>query len=351
MSARPTLEETAAPGSRPVGPDAAAPLLRVQDLHVEFRTRAGVVEPIRGLSFDLAPGETLAVLGESGSGKSVTAQAVMGLLPRPAGRISSGRVLFDGEDLAALPASAVRDLRGTEMAMVFQDPLSSLNPVYRIGTQIGEALRRRRGASRRAARQQAVELMRLVGIPDASKRADDYPHQFSGGMRQRAMIAMALALEPRLLVADEPTTALDVTVQAQIMRLLADLQSERDMALVLITHDLGVVADVADRVLVMYAGRAVETGGIRDVYDAPAHPYTEGLMASIPTLGGSRERLTPIPGSPPSLLAVPSGCAFRARCPYAVDACAERLPSLRVPEGCAPSHQAACLRTEEVLPR
>jgi oligopeptide transport system ATP-binding protein len=336
----------------PTGTAAARPpLLEVRDLHVEFRTRAGIVRPIDGLSLSLEPGETLAILGESGSGKSVTAQAIMGLLPQPAGRVVGGEIRFEGRDLTKRPAAEVRALRGTEMAMVFQDPLSSLNPVFRVGAQIGEALRRRRGASRKAARAAAVDLMTQVGIPDAARRADDYPHQFSGGMRQRVMIAMALALEPRLLIADEPTTALDVTVQAQIMDLLAKLQREHNMAMILITHDLGVVADVADRTLIMYAGRCAETGRIREVYDRPAHPYTEGLMASIPELAGSRSRLTPIPGAPPSLLALPEGCPFRPRCRYAVAACGQGRPPLRSPEGWSPDHLAACIRSEEVLAR
>src|SRR5690606_6114265 len=242
----------------------------------------GEITPVDGLSFEVAPGETLAVLGESGSGKSVTAQAVMGLLPRPAGRVTGGRILFDGVDPLTRPAAEVRALRGPDMALVFQDPLSSLNPVFRVGTQIGEVFRRHRGASRRQARAAAIDLMKRVGIPDAAKRVDDYPHQFSGGMRQRVMIAMAIALHPRLLIADEPNTALDVTVQSQVMSRHDSMQQEYGMALVLITHDLGVVADVADRMLLVYAGRAAETGPIREVYERPAHPYTAGLMASLP---------------------------------------------------------------------
>ena len=327
----------------------AIPLLEVSDLQVRFVTRRGEVTALTGVSFDLYPGETLAVLGESGSGKSVTAQAIMGLLPRPAGRISGGSIRFDGTDLAAQPVERVRALCGTDLAIIFQDPLSSLNPVFRVGYQIGEALRRRQGASRQAARAAAVDLMRRVGIPDPERRVDDYPHQFSGGMRQRVMIAIALAMRPRLLIADEPTTALDVTVQAQIMALLRDLQDEYGMALMLITHDLGVVADVADRALLMYAGRVVETGRIRDVYDHPAHPYAQGLLDSLPTLDREGERLTPVRGAPPNLFSLPSGCAFRTRCPYAADRCATAVPALRHPEGWAPDHRAACHRSEEVL--
>jgi oligopeptide transport system ATP-binding protein len=328
---------------RPVpAPERPAPLLQVEDLRVQFRTPAGVITPVDGLSFEVAPGETLAVLGESGSGKSVTAQAVMGLLQ--AGRVTGGRIVYDGLDLLTRPAADVRRLRGPQMAMVFQDPLSSLNPVFRVGTQIGEMFRRHRGASRREAKAAAVDLMQRVGIPDAAKRVDDYPHQFSGGMRQRVMIAMAIALHPRLLIADEPTTALDVTVQAQVMALLASLQREYGMALVLITHDLGVVADVADRMLLMYAGRAAETGRIREVYERPAHPYTAGLMASLP---GEQERLTPIPGAPPNLAALPSGCPFHPRCPYALDRCRDERPLLRPLPGAG--RAAACHRAEEVL--
>ncbi|SDT61919.1 ABC transporter ATP-binding protein [Jiangella sp. DSM 45060] len=326
-----------------------SPLLSVRDLAVRFRTGGGVVRAVDGVSFDVRRGETLAVLGESGSGKSVTAQAVMGILPKPAGEIAGGSIVYDGRDLLTEDPNRVRRLRGDEIAMVFQDPLSSLNPVFRVGWQIGEMFRRHRGASRRAARAAAVELMERVGIPAAGRRVDDFPHQFSGGMRQRIMIAMALALRPRLLIADEPTTALDVTVQAQIMRLLADLRREEGMALVLITHDLGVVADVADRALLMYAGRAVETGAIREVYDHAAHPYTRGLMASIPDLDGPRERLTPVRGAPPNLLALPSGCSFHPRCPYATDRCRADDPALRAVDGRPAEHRAACHHAEEVV--
>ncbi|NIK61843.1 ABC transporter ATP-binding protein [Kribbella shirazensis] len=323
------------------------PLLRVRDLRVEFATAGGVVTAVDGASFEVGPGETVALLGESGSGKSVTAQAVMGIVPKPAGRVCGGSITYDGRDLLA--PGAAKGLRGREIAMVFQDPLSSLNPVFRVGAQIGEMFRRHRGASRREARAAALELMQRVGIPAASKRLDDYPHQFSGGMRQRVMIAMALALSPRLLIADEPTTALDVTVQAQIMDLLTRLQSEEGMSLVLITHDLGVVADVADRVVLMYAGRVVETGPLREVYEHSAHPYTSGLMGSVPVLDGPRERLTPIKGSPPDLLALPSGCSFRPRCRYADALCADVEPALRELPGRHPTHQAACHHPEGVL--
>ncbi|MGW7680296.1 ABC transporter ATP-binding protein [Kribbella sp. NPDC054772] len=322
-------------------------LLSVRDLRVEFATSGGVVTAVDGASFEVGAGETVALLGESGSGKSVTAQAVMGIVPKPAGRVSGGSITYDDRDLLA-PGTA-KGLRGREIAMVFQDPLSSLNPVFRVGAQIGEMFRRHRGASRKEARAAALELMKRVGIPAASKRLDDYPHQFSGGMRQRVMIAMALALSPRLLIADEPTTALDVTVQAQIMDLLTRLQAEEGMSLVLITHDLGVVADVADRVVLMYAGRVVETGPLREVYEHSGHPYTSGLMGSVPAVDGPRERLVPIQGSPPDLLALPSGCSFRPRCRYADALCTELEPALRQLPDRPETHRAACHHPEGAL--
>ncbi|QNO37821.1 ABC transporter ATP-binding protein [Protaetiibacter sp. SSC-01] len=330
-------------------PDAGdGPLLSVQDLAVSFGAQRGRVRVVDGLSFDIHPGETVAVLGESGSGKSVTAQTIMGLLPKPIGRVDAGRILYRGVDLLQQPASYTRSLGGTEIAMIFQDPLSSLNPVMRVGAQIGEAMRRRAGVSRREARERAIELMERVGIPAARRRVDDFPHQFSGGMRQRVMIAMALALRPSLIIADEPTTALDVTVQAQIMALLAEVQELDGTALLLITHDLGVVADVADRTVVMYSGRVAESGAIRDVYDRPAHPYTVGLMASVPDLEGPRGRLTPIEGSPPDPRRVPQGCPFHPRCPMAVALCAEVRPEPREMPGRTALHLSACHRAEEV---
>ncbi len=328
---------------------AGAPLLSVQDLQVEFSTSAGVARALDGVSFDVAAGRTLAVLGESGSGKSATAQAIMALLPKPAGSIVGGRILFEGRDLVAEPVTRVRELCGTQIAMVFQDPLSSLNPVFRVGAQVAEPFQRRRGMGRREAWAKALELLKRVGIPDAETRIRDYPHQFSGGQRQRIMIAMAIALGPKLLIADEPTTALDVTVQKQVMKLLADLQAETGMAMILISHDLGVVADVAERAAIMYAGRIVETGRIREMYDSPAHPYTKGLLESIPsqtTIGG---RLSPIVGSPPNLLDLPTGCAFHPRCPFAADVCRTVVPELRSPAGWSHDHLAACHRSEEVL--
>ncbi|MEV7427240.1 MULTISPECIES: ABC transporter ATP-binding protein [unclassified Streptomyces] len=303
-------------------------LLEVRDLQVEFHTREGVARAVNGVTYSVAAGETLAVLGESGSGKSVTAQAIMGILDSPPGRITGGEVLFQGRDLLKLKEDQRRGIRGAEMAMIFQDALSSLNPVLTVGTQLGEMFIVHRGLNRRRARAKAIELMDRVRIPAAKERVDDYPHQFSGGMRQRIMIAMALALEPALIIADEPTTALDVTVQAQVMDLLAELQRELNMGLILITHDLGVVADVADRIAVMYAGRIVETAPVHDIYKAPAHPYTRGLLESIPRLDQKGRELYAIKGLPPNLLHIPPGCAFNPRCPMAQDVCRTEVPPL-----------------------
>jgi oligopeptide transport system ATP-binding protein len=330
----------------PVGGGAAEPVLSVRDLVVEFPTGDGVVAAVNGVGFDLAAGETLAILGESGSGKSVTAQAVMGLVERP-GRVVAGTVVFDGRELLGAPAEERRKVRGSGLAMVFQDPLSALNPVWSVGFQIGELFRVHRGLSRTESRRRAVELLERVRIPAAAARVGEYPHQFSGGMRQRVMIAMALALGPKVLIADEPTTALDVTVQAQILELLDDLRAETGMGLLMITHDLGVVAESADRVAVMYAGRIVETGPTDAVLASPAHPYTEGLLASVPRgQAGREERLRPIPGAPPSLARIPPGCPFHPRCPYAVDRCrVEHPPLVAVGSG---DRAAACWRTEEV---
>jgi oligopeptide/dipeptide ABC transporter ATP-binding protein len=304
------------------------PLLDVRDLHVEFHTRDGVVNALNGVSYAVHAGETLAVLGESGSGKSVTAQAVMGLLDMPPGRIPRGEVRFHGRDLLTLGAEERRAVRGAKIAMIFQDALSSLNPVLSVGFQLGEMFRVHQGMSRKAAKAKAIELMDRVRIPAARERVNDYPHQFSGGMRQRIMIAMALALEPELIIADEPTTALDVTVQAQVMELLADLQREYHMGLILITHDLGVVADVADRIAVMYAGRIVENAPVKQLYAAPAHPYTKGLLESIPRLDHKGGELYAIKGLPPNLLHIPPGCPFHPRCPLAREVCVIARPPL-----------------------
>ncbi|MET8946745.1 ABC transporter ATP-binding protein [Streptomyces sp. NPDC004542] len=303
-------------------------LLDVRSLYVEFRTRDGVARAVNGVSCGVDAGETLAVLGESGSGKSVTAQAVMGILDMPPGRITGGEILFRGQDLLKLKEEERRKVRGTGMAMIFQDALSALNPVLSVGDQLGEMFVVHRGMSKKDARARAVELMDRVRIPAAAQRVRDYPHQFSGGMRQRIMIAMALALEPALIIADEPTTALDVTVQAQVMDLLAELRREYRMGLILITHDLGVVADVADRIAVMYAGRIVESAPVHDIYKNGAHPYTRGLLASVPRLDLKGRELHAIKGLPPNLTHIPPGCAFHPRCPMARDVCRTDEPPL-----------------------
>ncbi|MFF8815280.1 ABC transporter ATP-binding protein [Streptomyces pactum] len=309
-------------------PGPAAPLLDVRDLRVEFRTRDGVAKAVNGVTYDVAAGETLAVLGESGSGKSVTAQAIMGILDSPPGYVTGGQVLFQGRDLLRAGAEERRKVRGAKMAMIFQDALSSLNPVHTVGAQLGEMFQVHRGLSRKEARTKAIELMDRVRIPAARQRVGDYPHQFSGGMRQRIMIAMALALEPDLIIADEPTTALDVTVQAQVMDLLAELQREFTMGLILITHDLGVVADVADKIAVMYAGRIVETALVHELYKRPAHPYTQGLLDSIPRVDLKGRELYAIKGLPPNLTAIPPGCPFNPRCPRVQDVCRTDRPPL-----------------------
>ena len=313
----------------------SAPLLSVRDLSVAFG-RNTVVE---GVSFDLAPGEILGVVGESGSGKSVTALSIMRLIPSP-GRVT-GRIDFAGQDLMALPEARMREIRGRDIAMIFQEPMTSLNPVFTCGDQVMEALVHHRGLDRAGARAEALKLLKLVEIPSAERRLDDYPHQLSGGMRQRVMIAMALACRPKLLLADEPTTALDATIQAQILDLLRGLQRELGMAVVLITHDLGVVSEVAHRVLVMYAGRVVETSPAAEVFERPLHPYTEGLLASIPRLEGPIERLDAIPGQVPAPDAMPAGCRFAPRCRYAEPACAASPPPL-APRG--EGRAAACIR-------
>ncbi len=324
----------------------AGHLLEVDDLHVEFRTRRGVVNAVNGISYTLDEGETLAILGESGSGKSVSAQALMGIIDSPPGFVTRGSCRYRGQDLLQMDEHQRRAVRGERIAMVFQDALTALNPVFSVGWQIGEMYRVHRGTSRREARRKAIELMDRVRIPGASERVGDYPHQFSGGMRQRVMIAMALALDPDILVADEPTTALDVTVQAQVLELLAQLQQETGMGLILITHDLGVVAEVADRVAVMYAGRIVETGPVRDLYHHPAHPYTQGLMASTPRMDQRSGQLTPIRGAPPDLMRIPPGCPFHPRCSYRQDVCLQEEPPLdRVPG----DRESACHFWKDVL--
>ncbi|GGM68540.1 ABC transporter ATP-binding protein [Longimycelium tulufanense] len=324
------------------------PLLVVSDLQVEFRTSDGVAKVLNGVSYHVDAGETMAVLGESGSGKSVTAQTIMGILDTPPAHVTGGSVRFHGEDLLTVSPERRREVRGSGIAMIFQDALSALNPVFTIGFQIAEQLRLRQGMTRREARRRTIELLDLVRIPHAARRVDEYPHEFSGGMRQRAMIAMSLALDPEVLIADEPTTALDVTVQAQIMDLLKEIQDERQMGLILITHDLGVVAEVADRIAVMYAGRIVEEADARSLYRRPAHPYTEALLDSIPRLDLKGQQLRTIRGTPPSLLNVPPGCPFHPRCPRAAEPCRTTLPT-RVALGVG--RASACHFAEEVVSR
>ncbi|MER5898263.1 ABC transporter ATP-binding protein [Streptomyces sp. NPDC001876] len=321
-------------------------LLEVRDLHVEFHTREGVAKAVNGVNYSVAEGETLAVLGESGSGKSVTAQAIMGILDTPPGKISGGEILFKDRDLLKLKGEERRKVRGQEMAMIFQDALSSLNPVLSVGQQLSEMFVVHRGMSRKDAKAKSIELMDRVRIPAAKERVGNFPHQFSGGMRQRIMIAMAMALEPSLIIADEPTTALDVTVQAQVMELLAELQRELNMGLILITHDLGVVADVADKIAVMYAGRIVETSPVHEIYKAPAHPYTKGLLRSIPRLDQKGQDLYAIKGLPPNLLHIPPGCAFHPRCPMAQAVCRTDVPPLYTVDE---SRRSACHFWKETL--
>ena len=321
-------------------------LLEVRDLHVEFRTDEGTARAINGVDLDLSEGETLAILGESGSGKSVTAQAIMGILDMPPARIPKGTIKYRGDDLLTMAPKRRRAMRGPEISMIFQDALSALNPVFPVGWQIAEMFRVHRGTNKSDALADAVGLMERVQIPGAKERVKAYPHQFSGGMRQRIMIAMAIALDPAILIADEPTTALDVTVQAQIMALLQELREERGMGLMLITHDLGVVADVADRIVVMYAGQIVERAEVGDLYRNPAHPYTEGLLSSIPRVDHKGQELYAIKGLPPSLLRMPAGCPFHPRCPRVQDICRSDHPELRE---AAPQRWSRCHFAEEVL--
>ncbi|HEX4000289.1 MAG TPA: ABC transporter ATP-binding protein [Pirellulales bacterium] len=296
------------------------PLLDIRDLHVQFHTDRGVLRPVDGLSLAVEPGETVGLVGESGSGKSMTSLAVMGLVPPP-GRITAGQILFEGRDLRPLAARELARIRGNRIAMVFQDPMTSLNPFLTVAEQLAEVTRLHLGYGRRQAIDHAVEMLGRVGIPGAERRVFDYPHQFSGGMRQRVMIAMALSCRPQLLIADEPTTALDVTIQAQILELIVELQQSEGMAVILITHDLGVVANSCKRVAVMYAGRLVEQAPVDDLFAHPKHPYTLGLLESIPRIDAAQAQLTPIPGQPPDLLALPQGCKFEPRCSHAIDRC------------------------------
>ena len=325
-----------------------APLLDVRDLRTYFFTQDGVTRAVDGVSFSVMPGETLGIVGESGCGKSVTALSLLRLLPEKLARVVGGQVLLEGEDLLALDEATMREMRGGRIAMIFQEPMTSLNPVLTIGFQIAEAIRIHEKASAREARDRAVAMLRLVKIPDPEKRLDSYPHQFSGGMRQRVMIAMALACSPKLLIADEPTTALDVTIQAQILRLMLELKERTGAAVMLITHDLGVVAETCERVIVMYAGRKVEEAPVTVLFDAPAHPYTRGLMASKPRLGQTMTngRLIELPGLVPSLRDPIVGCAFAPRCRFAVDRCRGEAPDIRT---VGDRHAVACHEAERVL--
>jgi len=321
------------------------PILTVEDLTVRFPTDDGLVQAVRGVSYDLYGGEVLGIVGESGSGKSVTSMAVMGLLPRTA-RVS-GSIRFEGKDLLKISEKEMNTVRGLGISMVFQDPMTSLNPVYTVGDQIAEAITAHHDVRKDVARKQAVELLDLVHIPNPQQRAREYPHQLSGGMRQRVVIAVAIANNPKVIIADEPTTALDVTVQAQILEALQTAQKETGAAMVLITHDLGVIAGQADRVLVMYAGKAVETGSVDEIFYTPRMPYTLGLLGSLPRLDLKTERLTPISGAPPSMINMPSGCPFSARCPLAQDICTREEPRLEA--GANAGHLAACHFSDQVV--
>jgi oligopeptide/dipeptide ABC transporter ATP-binding protein len=316
-----------------------APLLEVRNLGTHFATEAGVHRAVDGVSFAVAPGRTLGIVGESGCGKSVTSLSIMGLVPEPPGIRAGGEILYRGEDLMRKSRREMEALRGAKLSMIFQEPMTSLNPVYRVGDQIVEGLIRHRGLSKAAARERAIAMLRLVRIPSPETRVDAYPHEMSGGMRQRVMIAMALACEPDLLIADEPTTALDVTIQAQILELMRDLQQRMGTAIILITHDLGVIAETADEVAVMYAGKVVEKASVTALFADAQHPYTLGLMASIPRLDADRRRLSTIEGMVPAPDAMPAGCRFAPRCPLADARCAAEEPTLRP---LAPGHEAAC---------
>ena len=323
-------------------------LVEVTDLHVHFNTDAGIVKAVDGVSFHINCGETLAVVGESGSGKSVTSLALIGLLPKPAGRIANGSIHFEGSDLALRSDAEMRRLRGTEIGMIFQEPMTSLNPVLTVGEQIAERIRTHNGLSQRAAMAQSVEMLQLVKIPDPARRALNHPHQMSGGMRQRVMIAIALACHPKLLIADEPTTALDVTIQAQILDLMRNLQQEFGMAILFITHDLGVVAEMADRVVVMYSGRAVEEADVREIFARPRMPYTRALLRSIPRVdraASHQQRLEAIPGNVPNPLRLPAGCTFHPRCGFTAQTCLESAPLLEDTGG---GHMVRCCRWQEL---
>ena len=325
-----------------------SPLLEVKNLRTHFYTFEGVVKAVDGVSYDLEEGETLGLVGESGCGKSVSAMSLMRLIPDPPGKIVDGEILFEGQDVLQLSMDEMRHIRGAKMSMVFQEPMTSLNPVLNLEKQLGETLQLHKGMTKQEARQESVELLARVGIPDPERRVRQYPHQFSGGMRQRVMIAMALSCNPRVIIADEPTTALDVTIQAQILELMKGLTQEFGVAMIVITHNLGVVARYADRMNIMYAGKIIERGESAEIYSNPRHPYTVGLLKSVPRLDlPRRTRLDPIEGQPPDLIAVPKGCAIRARCKWAVDKSATDEPGL---ETVAEGHYSACWRSEDLGP-
>ena len=328
------MSETASPPT-----ESAQPLLDVRGLVTEFHSSEGVFKAVDGVSFSVARGETLGIVGESGCGKSVTSLSVMGLIPRPPGKIPAGEIVFEGRDLLTLSSRQMRDVRGNDISMIFQEPMTSLNPVYTVGQQIMEGILLHENISEAQARERAIEMLRLVRIPSPEGRVDDFPHQMSGGMRQRVMIAMALACNPKLLIADEPTTALDVTIQAQILDLMRDLRERTGTAIMLITHDLGVIAELADRVVVMYAGKVVEEARVGDLFTDPQHPYTLGLLGSIPKLDVEEERLATIEGSVPNPYNMPAGCKFNPRCPFADDQCRQEVPALAEVK---PGHKVAC---------
>lgn len=320
-------------------------LLEVKDLRTYFYTDDGVVKAVDGVEFQVKPGETLGIVGESGCGKSITAMSILRLIQSPPGKIVSGEIIFDGEDLTKVSEKRIREIRGNNISMIFQEPMTSLNPVFTAGYQIEEILKIHQNLDNKEARERAIEMIRMVGIPNPERIADEYPHQLSGGMRQRIMIAMALACRPKLLIADEPTTALDVTIQAQILDLMNELKDKLNTSIMLITHDLGVIAEMADHVIVMYSGKVVEDASTIELFENPKHPYTIGLMASIPSLAKEGQRLETIPGVVPNPFYLPKGCYFHPRCKYAIDKCREAQPELRE---VSPGHKSACFRAEEV---
>jgi peptide/nickel transport system permease protein len=349
--ARPVAMTAALPAAARIGPGAERsagappPLLSVQSLETQFHTGGAVHRAVNGVSFDIGRSETLGIVGESGSGKSVTALSILGLVPTPPGKITGGQILFEGEDLVGAPLARLQEVRGGRIAYIFQDPVTTLNPLLPVGEQVAESLRRHQGLSHHAAVERAVELLDRVRIPEPRQKASAYPHQMSGGQRQRVVIAMALANDPALLIADEPTTALDVTTQARVLELLDELRPETGAALIFMTHDLGVVSEVCERVLVMYAGRIVESGSVAEVFERPRHPYTERLLACVPILGEPERAIDAIPGLPPALDRLPPGCAFAPRCPHVRDAC--RQGEIRLDE-IAPGHLTRCIRAREL---